>query len=130
MSYFNIIFYSSDSYWRYITTVISKTFHYKKVILKSGSHSSLSTSVTFFSVFIDYIIFIFYKLTSKTKMIAVSEKTHKNLAQMGTLEDTFDTVIDRMIQKIATSGPKSYQEPGQIAATEPTHRKERTPLNE
>jgi hypothetical protein len=37
-------------------------------------------------------------------MIAVSEKTYKNLAQMGTLEDTFDSVIDRMIQKIAVSG--------------------------
>jgi len=32
-------------------------------------------------------------------MIAISERTYHNLAQMGTLEDTFDSVIERMIQR-------------------------------
>jgi hypothetical protein len=44
-------------------------------------------------------------MSSKTKMIAVSEKTWKDLTQMGTLADTFDSVIQRMInkEKVATS---------------------------
>jgi hypothetical protein len=32
-------------------------------------------------------------------MISISERTYHNLAQMGTLEDTFDSVIDKMIQR-------------------------------
>jgi predicted CopG family antitoxin len=46
-------------------------------------------------------------MASKSKMIAISERTYHNLAQMGTLEDTFDSVINRMIQreKAAMSGP-------------------------
>ena len=32
-------------------------------------------------------------------MISISEKTYHNLAQMGSLEDTFDSVISRLIQK-------------------------------
>jgi len=58
-------------------------------------------------------------MVSKTKMIAVSESTYKNLAQMGTLKDTFDSVIQRMIdrEKIATSG-QTLAGTGQIVATE------------
>ena len=39
-------------------------------------------------------------------MIAVSKTTYKYLVQMGTLEDTFDSVIHRMIEreKAAMSG--------------------------
>ena len=33
------------------------------------------------------------------KMIAISEKTYHNLAELGNLEDSFDSVISRMIQK-------------------------------
>jgi hypothetical protein len=38
-------------------------------------------------------------------MVAVSEKTHYKLAQLGNLEDSFDTVISRLIEKAAMSGP-------------------------
>ncbi|HEY6405333.1 MAG TPA: hypothetical protein VIX38_04580 [Nitrososphaeraceae archaeon] len=40
-------------------------------------------------------------------MISLTEKTYKDLAEMGTLEDSFDSVIQRMIQKqkAAMSGP-------------------------
>jgi predicted CopG family antitoxin len=43
---------------------------------------------------------------SSRKMIAISEKTHHELAQLGTLEDSFDSVISRMIEreKAAMSG--------------------------
>jgi predicted CopG family antitoxin len=39
-------------------------------------------------------------------MISLNQKTYKELAQLGTLEDSFDSVISRMIQreKIAMSG--------------------------
>lgn len=60
-------------------------------------------------------------MSSKTKMIAVSEKTWRHLAQKGTLEDTFDTVIQRLIkdsEKVATSG-QTLVGTGQIAATAP-----------
>jgi hypothetical protein len=59
-------------------------------------------------------------MSSKTKMISVSEKTWKNLTQMGTLGDTFDSVISRMIQreKVATSG-QTLAGTGQDAATAP-----------
>jgi predicted CopG family antitoxin len=45
-------------------------------------------------------------MSSKTRMISVSERTYKSLSQMGTLEDTFDSVISRMIERerIAMSG--------------------------
>jgi predicted CopG family antitoxin len=36
---------------------------------------------------------------SSRKMIAVSEKTYHNLAELGNLEDSFDSVISRLIQK-------------------------------
>lgn len=50
-------------------------------------------------------------------MIAVSEKTHHQLAQLGNLEDSFDTVISRLLEKQkAAFGPNSRQETqGQIA---------------
>jgi predicted CopG family antitoxin len=60
-------------------------------------------------------------LSLKTKMISVSERTYKNLAQMGTLEDTFDSVISRMIEKekrIAMSG-QTLAGTGQSTATAP-----------
>ena len=43
---------------------------------------------------------------SSRKMISLNQKTYKELAQLGTLEDSFDSVISRMIQreKIAMSG--------------------------
>jgi predicted CopG family antitoxin len=33
------------------------------------------------------------------KMIAISEKTYHNLAELGNLEDSFDSVIARLVQK-------------------------------
>jgi hypothetical protein len=44
-------------------------------------------------------------MSSKSKMISVSEKTYHDLAQMGTLEDSFNSVIQRIIerQKAASS---------------------------
>ena len=55
-------------------------------------------------------------------MISISENTYHNLAQMGTLEDTFDSVISKMIEnereKIATSG-RTLEGSSQIAATGP-----------
>jgi predicted CopG family antitoxin len=36
---------------------------------------------------------------SSRKMIAISEKTYHNLAKLGSLEDSFDSVIARLIQK-------------------------------
>jgi hypothetical protein len=55
--------------------------------------------------FIVCLVSLVFQMTSKSKMISISERTYHNLAQMGTLEDTFDSVIDRMIrEKIAMSG--------------------------
>lgn len=53
-------------------------------------------------------------------MISVSERTYKNLAQMGTLEDTFDSVISRMIERerIAMAG-QTLAGTGQSTATAP-----------
>jgi hypothetical protein len=52
-----------------------------------------------------FLRFIQYRMSSR-KMIAISEKTHHELAQLGTLEDSFDSVISRMIEreKAAMSG--------------------------
>jgi predicted CopG family antitoxin len=57
---------------------------------------------------------------SSRKLIAISEKTYKDLAKRGTLEDSFDSVIQRMIknEEIATSG-LSLAGRSQIAATAP-----------
>ena len=43
---------------------------------------------------------------SSRKMISLNKKTYKEFAQLGTLEDSFDSVISRMIQreKSAMSG--------------------------
>jgi predicted CopG family antitoxin len=59
-------------------------------------------------------------MSSKSKLISVSEKTYHDLAQMGTLEDSFNSVIQRMIEreKIAASG-QTLAGTNQIAATEP-----------
>lgn len=48
-------------------------------------------------------------------MVAISEKTYHSLAQMGTLEDTFDSVIQRMIdkEKVAASG-QTLPEPARL----------------
>jgi predicted CopG family antitoxin len=35
-------------------------------------------------------------------MISISEKTYKDLAQRGTLEDTFDSVIRQLLEKEKT----------------------------
>lgn len=44
------------------------------------------------------------------KMIAISEKTYHNLAELGNLEDSFDSVIARLIQKQkAASGQSSFE---------------------
>jgi hypothetical protein len=61
-------------------------------------------------------------MTSR-KMISITEKTYKDLAKMGTLEDSFDSVIQKMIRErkwIATSGPASNH--NQNAATAPLSR--------
>ena len=56
--------------------------------------------------FIVCLVPLVFKMTSKSKLISISERTYHNLAQMGTLEDTFDSVISKMIQeKAAMSGP-------------------------
>lgn len=41
---------------------------------------------------------------SSYKTIKVSEQTYHNLARMGTLEDSFDSVIDRLLK------PRNMQE--------------------
>ena len=53
------------------------------------------------------------------KMISLTEKTYRDLVQLGTFEGTFDSVIQRMIlkEKIATSG-QTLAGTNQIAATE------------
>ena len=53
-------------------------------------------------IFIFYIFFIF---EMARKMISLTERTYKELAQLGNLEDSFDSVIHRMIEreKVATS---------------------------
>jgi hypothetical protein len=53
------------------------------------------------------------------KMISLTEKTYRDLVLMGTLEDTFDSVIQRMIlkEKIVTSG-QTLAGTSQTAATE------------
>ena len=38
-------------------------------------------------------------MSAKRKTIMVSEKTHRELAKLGTLEDNFDSVIQRLIEK-------------------------------
>jgi hypothetical protein len=66
-------------------------------------------------------------MASKSKMIAISERTYHNLAQMGTLEDTFDSVIDRMIQKQKAASGQSplVGSPGQDAVVNRNdHRRE------
>jgi predicted CopG family antitoxin len=57
---------------------------------------------------------------SSRKLIAISEKTYKDLAMMGTLEDSFDSVIHRMIEreKIVASG-QTFAGAGQNATTAP-----------
>jgi predicted CopG family antitoxin len=44
------------------------------------------------------------------KMVSLTENTYKKLAQMGTLEDSFDSVILRLIEnQKAVSGSSSFQ---------------------
>jgi predicted CopG family antitoxin len=52
------------------------------------------------------------------RMIAIREKTYHSLAELGNLEDSFDSVISRLIQKQkAASGQSSLQgHTGQEAA--------------
>jgi predicted CopG family antitoxin len=38
-------------------------------------------------------------MPQKSKMISVSEKTYRDLAQRGTLEDTFDSVIQKLLKE-------------------------------
>ena len=58
-------------------------------------------------------------MTSR-KMISLTEKSYTDLAQLGNLEDSFDSVISKMIEreKIATSG-RTLAGSSQIAATAP-----------
>jgi predicted CopG family antitoxin len=60
---------------------------------------------------------------SSRKMIAISEKTYHRLAELGNLEDSFDSVIARLLQKQKTAfGPNSRQETqGQKAAAPLSH---------
>jgi predicted CopG family antitoxin len=56
------------------------------------------------------------------KMVSLTEETYKSLVQEGTLEDTFDTVIQRLIkdskrEKVAASG-QTLAGTNQTAATE------------
>ncbi len=58
-------------------------------------------------------------------MIAVREKTWEDLTKMWTLEDTFDSVISRMIDReVATSGQAANH--NQTAATAPERSEDRT----
>ena len=44
------------------------------------------------------------------KSIVISEKTYHNLAELGNLEDSFDSVIARLIQKQkAAPGQSSFE---------------------
>jgi hypothetical protein len=57
---------------------------------------------------------------STRKLIAVSEKTYKRLVKKGTLEDSFDSVISRIMdgEEAAMSG-QTFLETGQSTATLP-----------
>jgi hypothetical protein len=65
---------------------------------------------------------MFFRMALKSKMIAISKRTHHNLAQMGTLGDTFDSVIDRMIQREkAASAQDSLERTKDGIAAAPLH---------
>ena len=57
---------------------------------------------------------------SSRKMISLTQETYTSLAQMGTVQDSFDSVIQRMIEreKIAVSG-RALAGNNQTAATAP-----------
>lgn len=58
---------------------------------------------------------------SSRKMIAISEKTYHNLAELGNLEDSFDSVIARLIQRQkSATGQRSSK--GPIGQTAVVHR--------
>ena len=44
---------------------------------------------------------------SSRKMIAISEKTYHNLAELGNLEDSFDSVIAKLIQRQKSASSQS-----------------------
>jgi predicted CopG family antitoxin len=95
-------------------------------------HSSVSKPTTDYDLKC-YKFLLVFRLASKTKMISVSEGTYKDLAKMGTLEDSFDSVISRMIkrEKAAASG-KTLAGTTQNAATasiSTPSSKEQTPIN-
>jgi predicted CopG family antitoxin len=55
-------------------------------------------------------------MSSKSKMISVSEKTYHNLAELGSLEDSFDSVIARLIQKQKAASGQTLAGTGQTTA--------------
>jgi hypothetical protein len=60
-------------------------------------------------------------MSSRRKMIAVSKRTYKNLAQLGDLEDSFDSVISKLI----ASAGLSFARPDQQKAIDSAiHKKE------
>ena len=98
-----------------------KFFHYDRIVIRVMRWRSLSSYVHRSGLFIICIMLVYSKMTSQSRhMVALSEQTYRDLVRMGTLEDTFDSVIQRMIEreKIATSG-RTLAGSSQIAATAP-----------
>jgi hypothetical protein len=95
-------------------------FHYTFVDMLVRSYRPLLESIQLNIYLLSYITFLFFQMSSKNKMISVSEETWRDLTQKGTLADTFDSVIRRMIdkEKVATSGG-TLAGTTQTAATEP-----------
>ena len=75
------------------------------IIIPPG-HYAISIWKTQYKLF-NFVYFFYFLMSSKSKLIAVSEKTYHDLGAMGTLEDSFNSVIERMIQKqkATASGP-------------------------
>jgi hypothetical protein len=74
-----------------IVSMLPRSYH----LLLSAQTQNVPITISLLSL---YNFFIFL-MSSKSRLIAVSEKTYHDLAQMGTLEDSFNSVIERMIQK-------------------------------
>lgn len=79
-------------------------FHYEieydiSVIVSIVSGRILSICVLLKISLLSLYNFFILLMSSKSRLISVSEKTYHDLAQMGTLEDSFNSVIERMIQK-------------------------------
>jgi hypothetical protein len=81
-----------------IVNMLPWSYHF----LLSVSTQNVPMTISLLSL---YNFFIFL-MSSKSRLISVSEKTYHTLAEMGTLEDSFNSVIEKMIeerQKAASS---------------------------